>query len=226
MATGDEPGEGAGVFATDRDLVSMEPDLFGQVAWVGQRLVTSGSAVASSIVTQTTPAVSFADAGVTAGHVLLLDGVPVEVMERTGATTVRVSRMRADSTAPEIPVADDASAKAEVFTFGPQLGMVHRQVLRMLGIEPDGAGITGELTESQITNGSALGRLEALGALHQVYAAASVAGGPSSGLAERAAAYRGAFEIERGRAVARIDLDGDGKADATRRPNVVQFVRG
>jgi hypothetical protein len=44
-------------------------------------------------------------------------------------------------------------------------------------------------------------------------------------MARRAEEYRERFAAERRRAAGLIDLDGDGKPDATRRLNAVVFVR-
>ncbi|MEZ6317361.1 MAG: hypothetical protein R3B49_01215 [Phycisphaerales bacterium] len=66
--------------------------------------------------------------------------------------------------------------KIDVYTFAPAIEGVHRRVLRMIGIEPDDTG-DGALTEAAIVNATALTRLEALGALAAVYAAATAAAG-------------------------------------------------
>jgi hypothetical protein len=113
-------------------------------------------------------------------------------------------------------------------TFRPQVGVVHGQILRMLGIEPEDPR-EGALGESAVVNPGAVTRLECLGALHLIFAAASAASpGGSAGLGygERAAMYRERFAAERGRVSVLIDTDGDGQPEAMRRPGVGHLVRG
>jgi hypothetical protein len=115
-----------------------------------------------------------------------------------------------------------AGGVVEVSTFAPQLALIHAQVVRMLGLAPSGSG-GGAPTEADVVNPDDLRLVEALGALHLVYAAASAAG--AEGMASKAAMYRERFSAERQRVVARVDLDGDGAPDATRRMNVVALSR-
>jgi len=117
-------------------------------------------------------------------------------------------------------------AEVVVPTFGPQIRMVSALTLRMLGIEPEGQSGPAGLFESSIVSTSALTRFVCLGVLHAVYSAAAALGPSQGSLAVKAAAYRERFAAERGRVAVKIDTDGDGVADALRRLNVVQFVRG
>lgn len=212
-------------FATDRDLLELEPGVFRDAAWTAQRVVHGTGSIAGTTLTMNAGGVSFADARVGAGGVVLIDSAPVEVVERTAALVLTVSRLRASAGDDPIPLADDATVKIDVYTFAPAIEGVHRRVLRMIGIEPDDTG-EDALTESAIVNATALTRLEALGALAAVYAAATAAGPVGTEMGERAEAYRRRFAEERQRVAVRIDLDGDGVADSTRRLNVIQFVRG
>ncbi len=212
-------------FVADRDLVVLEPGVFRDAAWTAQRVMSGVGDVSGTALTLTSGGPDFVSAGVDVGMVVLIDSAPAEVIERVSATALTVSRVRGDADDPARPLVSAAGVKVEVFTFGAALEGVHRRVLRMLGIEP-GGGVGDALTESAITNPEALTRLEALGALHAIYAAASAAGPVGAAMGERAEAYRVRFSEERQRAAARVDLDGDGVPDATRRLNVIQFVRG
>lgn len=213
------------MLATDTDLVIVEPALFTDVAWVAQRLVSTIGVVADSVVTLTAPDVDFERARVRPGHVVLIDGVACAVAERLAPLQARLTRPRAEPADPEIPVGDDPSARVEVFTFTPQIASVHRRLLRMLGIEPDAGGSGVGPGEADITNPRDLRRLTVLGALADIYAAASAPGSRRDALADKADAYRRAFARERETSCARIDLDGDGRPDALRRFNAVQFTR-
>jgi hypothetical protein len=214
------------MFAADRDLLVLEPNVFRDVAWAGQRLVKGTGTLAGTALTMESQDTGFDDAGVDAGHVALIDGVAFEVLSRESATELTVSLLRAGESADPIPGGSGSGREVAVWTFRPQIEMVHAQVLRMLGIEPQDPPQPGRLTESGITNPGALARVEALGALHLVFAAAAGGSPPDSPQWARAEMYRERFAAERQRASARVDLDGDGIPDATRRLNVVQFIRG
>ncbi len=213
------------MFASDRSLLVLEPTLFRDVVWVGQRLVGGMGDVAGTTLTLTSQDVTLEAANVEAGYVVLVGGAPYEVIERLTATTATISRIRAstgDGALPPTPVTAQAVA---VVTFRPQIAMVHAQVLRLLGIEPGATAQPGTPSESSITNPEALEHIEALGAIHLILAAAAALSPPESALWARAEMYRQRFASERQRAIARLDLDGDGLADATRRLNIIQFIR-
>lgn len=207
----------------DRDLLLLEPSLFRDLGWVGQRLCRSSATIAGTTITLSSPDVGLDAAGVTTGHVVSFEGVGYEVVARLSATTATISRARGEPDDPVIPPAPWAVAStAEFTTFGPQIAIVHGQLLRMLGIDPGDAGAP---PESSITNPRALTLAETLGALHLVYAAAAAPQRRDGPLHERAEMYRRRFAQERLRAVIRLDLDGDGVADATRRLSIAQLWR-
>ncbi len=212
------------MFANDRDLLSLEPGIFRDVLWLGQRLVRGVGSVSGTTLTMTTQDQGFDDAGVGAGNVVVVDGVALEVVSRESASELTVSRLRDSIVGAPVGAGSISEKVVEVSTFGPQISIVHAQVLRMLGLRATGEGGDGA-GEGDVTNPSQLALVEALGAVHLVYAGAAAAGGSAGDLAHKAALYRERFGGERQRAAAMIDLDGDGEADATRRMNVIQFVR-
>lgn len=216
------------MFATDRDLVTLEPGLMRDVGWSGQMLVRGVGTIAGSVLTLSPgPEADLQAAGVGPGHVALVAGTSYEVVEVLGPLSARVSRLRDLPGDPVRPASPVSNAAVTVTTFSPQIRVVHEQVLRMAGIEPSAPAGPGRPGAGAITNGPSLARLEALGALHLVFAAAAAPGGdltPASWWS-RASMYRERFAAERQRIVAEIDTDGDGSPDATRRLNMVQFVR-
>jgi hypothetical protein len=157
--------------------------------------------------------------------VVLVAGTAYEVLSRVSSTVLSISRLRSDPDDAAIAVGVTTGVDVVVATFGPQIATVHRQVLRMVGIEPDIEPGEGDVSAMSILNPTELARLEALGALHLIYSAASSALGPETPLGRKAEFYRERFATDRQRAVAIIDTDGDGQPDATRRLNVVQFLR-
>lgn len=209
------------MFASDRDLLVFEPALLKDVGWAGQRVVSGTGTIVGS--TLTVSAGPFADAGVDAGSVVLFDGLALEVVGRLSATQVTVSLMRSRSDAPVLVPPAGTSRPVVVYTFGPQIQIVHRQVLAMIGLDADGDGLAGA---SAVTNPGVLVRLEALGALHLIYAAAGAPGRGGEAMRERAEMYRARFGEERERVVVAVDLDGDGIAEASRRPSVFAMTRG
>jgi len=210
-------------FATDRDLLALEPLLFRDVGWSAQTLVGADDAVVTGAVAASATT-DFALAGVQAGMVAVIDGVPLEILEVTSATTITVSRLRPVGDETAIPPAPGSGLSLSVMTFGPQLEMVHTQTLRSLGIEPSATGDAPGAGD--IVNPGVVAMVEALGALHVVLSAAAAMVGESSPMWAKARMYRERLDAARHRAVVEVDLDGDGAADAARRMNTTQFVRG
>lgn len=212
------------MFATDRDLLMFEPRLFFDVSWASQKLVdsASGGSINSAGDTLTLSGGTFDSLGIGEGFVVIAGATPLEVVERLSATQVRISRLRASAGDALIPAASGSGLKVVIHTFRPQIAIVHRQVMRMLGIEPGGGSSP---RESDITNPSSLVPAEALGALHLIFSSAAALVGGDSTLWVKARMYEERFRRERRRVVAEIDLDGDGRADTIRRASAAQFMR-
>jgi hypothetical protein len=212
------------MFTTDRDLLVLEPGLFRDVGWVAQRLTKGTGSISGNTLTITGADVPLDAANITTGHVVTVGGTSYEVIARQSPTALTISRPRASTTDAIQPPSPATGVETLVTTFAPQIAMVERQVLRMAGIEPEDT-TPGVVTTSAIVNPTALTMLIALGTLHVLYAAAGASSSANGWLADRAAMYRERFAAARQNARVLIDLDGDGTPDATRKLNVVQFIR-
>jgi len=209
-------------FATDRDLLVVEPTLFRDAAFASQTLVqTSDASVASG--TLTSAAADFTAAGVDVGAVVMVAGTPLEVLARLSTTQLTVSRLRESTVDAAIAPAPATAAQLTISTFLPQIRVIHDMLLRAIGVDPADPGAA--VTEASVTNPSAFRRAEALGALHLIFAAAAPMVRDDSPLWAKAELHRMRFASERRRLVAGIDLDGDGLPDAARRINVIQLIR-
>lgn len=221
------------MFTTDRDLIILEPRLFFDISWTAQKLLdsASGGSINSGGDTLTLAGAAFDALGIGAGFIALIGTNPVtplEVVARLSATTLQVSRLRASESDALIPAASGSSLKVVIHTFRPQLGVIHSQLLRLVGIEPGSPSLSaggGTPGEADITNPRAFALAEALGALHLIFASAAALVGMDSPLWIKAQMYRDRFRAERSRLAAEIDLNGDGEPDTTRRANVLQLTR-
>lgn len=212
------------MFAADRDLLLLEPALFRDAAWTAQTLLDTTGSISGD--TLTLASGDAAAAGISSGHVALVGGLSLEIVQRLSSTALRVSRPRADAADPVIPPPAMTTQPVVVSTFAPQLAIAHRQVLRLLGIDRDApAPPPGAARESSIVNPGALVLVESLAALHLIFTAAAALSGPDSPAGLRALAYRERFGLERHRAAAMLDLDGDGRPDALRRMDTAFLVR-
>jgi hypothetical protein len=215
-------------FATDRDLLALEPNLFRDVAWSAQtRLSASDATIAST--TLTSASSNFTGAKIAPGMVALVNDAPLEVLSVDSDTTLTISRLRDtihDDAVPPLPVASDGALR--IATFGPQRAIVHRQLLAALGLDP--APVDEEDDPSRphagnVVNTHDLALIESLGALHLILSSAAALVGESSTLWTRAALYRDPFDHARRRLGAHLDLNSDGVADAIRHITVMHLTR-
>ncbi len=212
-------------FATDRDLLVLEPNLFRDIAFASQLLASGTDGVVSGT-SFTSASADFVAVGVAAGHVVRIDDLAIEVIDVVSSTELTVSLLRAHSEDPAVPPPAGVALAYVVRSFLPQLEMVHRQVMRAAGIEPDGVGEPSDAaTVDDVLNGDEIAMVEALGALDEIFASAASMLADEPYLRLRAASYRERFSSARQRARVRLDLDGDGVVDVVRHLNVVQFVR-
>lgn len=211
-------------FTTDRDLITLHPSLFREVSYLSQTLFRGTAKVQSG---QVLAIGGTFNAAVKPGHIVQLGDTLLEIIAVINSTTLSVSLPRADVAAAVIIPADTGNLAGSIVTFDPQIGVVHAQVLRMLGLEPSQSGIEESAPgEASVLNPRDLWMVEATGVLHLIYTSAAAPLGDSGTLAARAEHYRDRFAQERWRARAIIDTDGDGRADAVRSMSVASLRRG
>lgn len=212
------------MFITDRDLLAMEPNLFREVGWLGQTILSANATLTAGVLILSGRTLTGTGVGV--GHVVTHGRTSYEVLGVPANDRMTVSLLRQASDGAQVVPADAASSPASIVTFGPQIAIVHRQLLRMIGVQPAGAVLEpGDISESRITNPADLKLVEALGTLHLIYAAAASPSGDDAPAAQRARAYRERFAQERWQARARVDLNGDGTADVERSMNLAHLRR-
>lgn len=214
------------MFALDRDIAQVEPSVFRDVTWVGQLAAKGTATVNGSTFEASSVSPLFTDGGVEPGHIVVVGGQSLEVIDVLSETFLEVAMLRESVDARTIAPVDIASSPFHVMTFRPQIEWVHRQVLAMLGLAPEVVNDGVLLPESSVKNPWEFVRVEVFGALHMIYAAAGAALASDHAINQRSAMYKQLFREERLRVVAQIDTDGDGQADVLRRMNVGQLVRG
>jgi len=222
------------MFAEDRDLLTLDPNLFRDVAWSGQRLVSGIGSISGTTLTLTSHDVTLEAAAITAGHIALIDNIPYEVIERLSPTTATISRVRPGPDDPVIPPTPATAKPVAIHTFAPQIAAAHTQILKLLGIDPaliDAGPNAGQVKESDITNPDSFRAVEAMAALYHIYCiaaapgSADLAGSLAHTWINRARIWQDRYTDAIRTAAAQIDLDGDGQPDATRRPGLTQLIR-
>lgn len=203
-------------FASDADLLACEPTVFTDVPLTNQQILQVTDAALSGVtVTSDTggfsaleaeqvavlrsgeaDAAAFAIASVDDDHTLTLATAPSHFAVSTGLTLMGR-------------------------TFAPQRQVIHEQLMRCLGLDPDGE----DLDESAVVSVGLVRRLETLGTLWKVYEAGSTLLGDNTLMAAKTAQYGRHFNRALAGAVVLIDADGDGLADEQRTPGVGRLVR-
>lgn len=206
----------------DRDLLIREPSLFLDASSVGTSMLSATDGVLSGT-TLTSASSDFVAQGIELGHVVVVSGEALEVVSRTDANRLVVSKPRASTTDARIAPGDGSTLTLEVITFARLIGEVEAWVLGAFGI--DASDPVTPLDETAILNPQEVEPLIALRAIARAFAVASALAPTDSSLSQRAVLYAGLAAEARRQAKAVIDLDGDGIADATRHLDVVSFSR-
>ncbi len=219
-------------FSTDRDLLIAEPNVFTDLAFLGQERIHVGDAVLQGTAL-TSALADFDAADIACGAVALvgLSGAPsvaFEVVARPDGHTLTVSLPRTavgeEPLPGAIPGAPAGGGPLDLIvrTFAPQAMLVHDRLLHLLDLDGRCAPCVGE---EAIVSLSAVGHLEVLGTLATLYGGAGALTDRAADLLARARDYQNRFQSALRRAVIRLDLDGDGYPDARRRFDTIQLTR-
>lgn len=208
-----------GLFSTDADLLGLEPGVFLDVPFGSQRQLRVTDAVVSGVTVTS----------VTGGFASLV-GRDVVVLRSSDADAVAagVASVTDDNTlvlaGEPIGLGATTGLRLDVVTYGPQAALVHDELLRAIGIDPDDA--TGDVDETMIVSVGLMGELEAMGVLARVYGAAAGIAGNHDGVMAKSRYWMGRYRSGLRGARVLLDVDGDGEADAWRSAGVGRLVRG
>lgn len=204
-------------FSSDADLLAYEPNVFNELPFASQRKVRVTDAVVSgSGVTSATGGFG----GASVHDVAVIEASPAEssahaILQVTSNTAMILT---------SFPMLSARSGLTlTVRTFEPQAQLVHDELLRALGIDPDDGDAA--ITEEAIVSIEVMRSLECLGTLSRAYAAGVAIVGDSTELHKKAENYRLRFNRACRGAMVLLDLDGDGQADAWRSPGLAKLVR-
>jgi hypothetical protein len=207
-----------GNFSTDADLLGYEPNVFAELPFASQRKLKVTDAALSGVnITSATGGFSM----LAAKQVAVLEASAAEsqshaIASITGNTALMLA------TRP-VGLSVSTGITLSVRTLCPQATLVHEELLRAMGIDPDDPDA--EVNESAIVSVELMRRLEALGTLSRAYTAAVALVGDNSGVHAKATEYTARFRRALAGAQVLIDLDGDGRPDAWRTPGTAQLLR-
>lgn len=210
------------MFSTDRDLLAYEPSVFVDAAAVAlERCRATDGIISGTTLSSATS--DFAAQGVEPSSVIVVAETPIEVISRTDAHTLVVSKRRPSRADTPTPPTAGMGLEIVVRSFAPQATLVHDALLTMLGIDPDEPD--GTFNENMIVSLSVMARLESLGTLERIYTGAVALAGDDGELWKKATEYHRRFGAACRAARIRLDTDGDGRADFTLELGLLRFYR-
>jgi hypothetical protein len=216
-------------FCNDIDLLYWEPNVLADAAFVSQTLDAGTGDLAGTAFERTTGA-AFTDAGVAAGHVLVLSGAIAGCFPITavpGPDELEISVLYDElfpstgAPPPALAYAIAAGVTFAVRTFWAQRRTVSDLLLQAVGIVPG----TAEAATASVLNPQALRRACALGTLQMVYSAVAAAADEPASFNIRADLYERLYRRALRHAQVDLDLDGDGRADCRRSPGLLRLQR-
>ncbi len=214
------------MLTSDRDLLIIDPSLLRSISWLGQRLSTGVCSVTATTLTASTQDTSFIAANISPGHIITIDDISYEIIARTSATTLTISRIRAEYTGSPLPLGTLTDRPYSIHTFAPQIAAAESEILASLGLTPSSSSPPADtLTELHITNPRSLIRPISLLTLRHLADAASLTLPSSASIARAATIYMLLFERAARFISAQLDTNADGLPDTTRSPSQFHLTR-
>jgi hypothetical protein len=216
-------------FCLDIDLLRYEPDLFGtlrlpaQVKAAGAAGVLSGTALSDAGADFESAQVAAGDVVYLAGGAGAIDG-PFEITERTSATALGVSILRAEPTDEAIaPPATEEAVTWHIATFAPQIVDVSYALCERFGLSPGDPSTT--VTATDLLSVEPLRRAAAMAALSRIY---TIWAGRPAGEVWRIKArdYAELYEEACQRCHVALDVGGDGVSEEIRTTGSFRLRRG
>ncbi len=205
----------------DTDLLLLEPTLFTDASTAAVLLEAADDATLSGSVLISSTA-EFNTVGVNAGHVVVVNGEPLEITGAIGNTTLSVTKRRSPGSS-IIKPGSGSGLTYEVLTFSPTIDASERWLDRVLGLDANHP--TQPLTSANVQNYEEFASLVALHCIASAFSQVSAATPEDDSLRERAELYeRLDFEM-RQHLVASVDVNGNGVVDERRRLAVGTWVR-
>lgn len=198
------------MLCTDRDLLAFEPNVFVDVPIASQELLRAEDGAIDGS-TLSSPTSDFAALGVETGHVVVVNGLSLEVIDRPDPQTVTVSLPRSDAGGPVQTPPLSGTIEFAVRTFRPQAVVAHQHIRRALDLAE---GDYNPASDQAVLLDTAVGRrLEVLATLAEIYRAAQAPLNADPIFASRQRHYEQALARALAESAIAVDLDGDGVAD-------------
>lgn len=215
------------IYCTDVDLLHWEPNLFRDAAFASQLQLAGTGDLSGTTFTLDTG--SLVAAHVAVNQVIVLTGTiagSYPIVSIDGATQLTLSVMY-DGLYPESgpgvasPVGTAIDLGYAIRTFWPQRKVVSDLLTRAAGIGPE----TDAPAAAQVVNAESLRRPCVLGTLQMIYSALAAAAAEPAKFSARAELYERLYRRALAQTRVQVDLDGDGREDATRMLSVLELKR-
>ena len=215
------------IYCTDVDLLHWEPNLFRDAAFASQLQLAGTGDLSGTTFTLDTGSLTAAHVAV--NQVIVLTGTiagSYPIVSIDGATQLTLSVMY-DGLYPESgpgvasPVGTAIDLGYAIRTFWPQRKVVSDLLTRAAGIGPE----TDAPAAAQVVNAESLRRPCVLGTLQMIYSALAAAAAEPAKFSARAELYERLYRRALAQTRVQVDLDGDGREDATRMLSVLELKR-
>ncbi len=209
-------------FINDADLLTWEPGLFIDMVLPAQQPLTIQD---GQLADKTLMSATGGFDALAAGQVVVLGSGPGDSAAFAVASITSDTQLELAS--PPSQFETEAELTVSARTFEPQVTRAHERLCESLGLSTESeTGGDDLLTDASVVGLGVARRLEALGALVEIFEAGWRLGGDNRHLADRAASYRKRYGAAMAAASVAVDTDGDGLADRMIQPCLSTLRRG